>query len=164
MSGEGEDLDAFISVAEASRRLGITKYDQMRWVRERRYPVPVRQVGGRNRVSARLVHELLESGRRVEARAEPWPPPAAQRSVFDIAADLEAKSRWPPADVARRRHDAGMHIDRRVERLEEVTNALLGLVHELVSVIPDLGLKPSAATRLDSIGRRAEHLRATLAK
>jgi hypothetical protein len=53
-------------------------------------------------------------------------------------------------------------FEQRTAALERIAVALLALVRDLTEVIPHLGTKPSASSRLDAIGRRAEHLRTEL--
>lgn len=55
-----DDLDRFVSLPAAAERLCIHPETARRLVRQGRFPVPVRSIGGKRVVSLRLLVEHIE--------------------------------------------------------------------------------------------------------
>lgn len=55
------DLDRFAEIPEAAARLCIHPDVARRWVREGRFPIPVRHVGAKQVVSLRLLVEYINA-------------------------------------------------------------------------------------------------------
>lgn len=55
------DLDRFAEIPEAAARLTIHPDVARRWIRQNRFPVPVRRVGAKQVVSLRLLVEYINS-------------------------------------------------------------------------------------------------------
>jgi predicted DNA-binding transcriptional regulator AlpA len=54
-----DDLDRFIGLREAAERLGIHKDTAWRLNKAGRFPIPVREVGGKKVVSLRVLVEFI---------------------------------------------------------------------------------------------------------
>lgn len=63
------DLDRFVSIPEAAARLGINADTARDWIAAGTFPIPVRWVGGRRKVSLRRVAEYVNAVTDDEAAA-----------------------------------------------------------------------------------------------
>lgn len=62
---EAHDLDRFCEIPEAAARLSIHVETAWRWIREGRFPVPVRRVGNKKVVSLRLLVDHINDSTAV---------------------------------------------------------------------------------------------------
>lgn len=56
-----DELDRFITIADAAKRLCISRSTAYRLIDRKKFPVPVRTVGSKQVVSLRLVTEHINS-------------------------------------------------------------------------------------------------------
>lgn len=61
------DLDRFITVADAAKRLCVHVDTAREWVRNETFPVPVVTVGGRHKVSLRRLVEFINADPNAKA-------------------------------------------------------------------------------------------------
>ena len=59
--------DRFLEIPEAARLLTIHPETARRWIREGRFPVPVRTVGGKQVVSSRRLSAYIDADNDVDA-------------------------------------------------------------------------------------------------